>query len=164
MPYRNRVWYGGVLSIDDEYLINEELWCCMPHLHLSLLGLPQILLDDVPVRGLTRRLARALLIYLVVEQDRPHAREGLAGDLFGPTSRQLLRQALLELRRALGDKRRQRPVLLVTRETLRFDPAGDQWVDVATFGQLMALAETHFHLDASSCPPCARWLSEAVAL
>ena len=51
----------------------------MPRLSMQFLGGYQVRLDGEPVTGLRYDKARALLAYLVVESDRPHRREALAG-------------------------------------------------------------------------------------
>ena len=79
----------------------------------------------------------ALLAYLAVESDRPHRREALA-DLFWPdlpaeAARHNLRQLLFTLRRTLGDPDAAVPFLLVGRDTVRFNRAGDYWLDIEAF-------------------------------
>jgi len=51
----------------------------MTHLSLTLLGPPQVTLDGEPVSGFDSDKVRGLLAYLMVENDRPHHREKLAG-------------------------------------------------------------------------------------
>ena len=77
---------------------------------------------------------RALLAYLAVEADRPHRREALAGLLWPdwPDRDALsnLRYALASLRRTLGDHTAVPPFLLITPQTIQFNPASDYWLDV----------------------------------
>lgn len=114
----------------------------MPRLSLSLLGSFQVTLDGEPVTGFESDRVRALLAYLAVEADRPHRRDALAGLLWpGWPNRSALtnlRNALSNLRKAIGDRESASPALLVNRETLQFNPAGDSWVDVQTFRALTA--------------------------
>ena len=44
-----------------------------------------------------------------------------------------LRQALSNLRRTINDQNADPPFLLVSRETVQFNPAADYWLDVAQF-------------------------------
>jgi hypothetical protein len=54
----------------------------MAQLALALLGPFQVTLDGVPVAGFESQKVRALLTYLAIEADRPHARDALAGLLW----------------------------------------------------------------------------------
>ena len=55
-----------------------------------------------------------------------------------PSASTNLRNALSNLRKAIGDREAASPVLLVDRETIQFNPAGDAWVDVHAFRALTA--------------------------
>ncbi len=109
----------------------------MGHLSLSLLGPFQATLDGQPVTGFESQKVRALLAYLAVEADRPHARAALAGLLWPdwPDREALsnLRYALSHLRQAIGDRQAAPPFLLITHDTIQFNPASDYTLDVKTF-------------------------------
>jgi DNA-binding SARP family transcriptional activator len=109
-------------------------------LSVSLLGSLELKLDDQPVTHLAKGKARALLAYLVVEADRAHRRETLAGLLWPDwaerSARTNLRNALSNLRKAIGDRDADPPFLLVDRETIQFNAESDCWVDVWAFGEL----------------------------
>jgi len=109
----------------------------MPCLSLSLLGPFQITLDEEPVTGFESDKVRALLAYLAVEADRAHRRDSLAGLLWPDwpdrAARTNLRNALANLRTAIGDRYATPPFLLITRETIQFNAASDYWLDVADF-------------------------------
>ncbi len=111
----------------------------MPHLALSLLGTFRATLDGQPITGFESAKVRALLAFLAVESDRPHARETLAGLLWPnfPNRDALrnLRLALSNLRQALGDHRAAPPFLLITRDTLQFNAASDHTLDATTWLQ-----------------------------
>ena len=132
----------------------------MPHLSLSLLGPFQATLDGEPIAGFEATKVRALLAYLAVEASQPHPRTVLAGLLWPdrPDRAALasLRNALANLRKAIGDRDAASPFLLITRETIQFNPASDCWLDVAEF---QALVET-----AEGDQPLSERLEEAVAL
>jgi predicted ATPase len=91
---------------------------------------------------LTSAKAQALLAYLAIERGRRHHREALAGLLWpsqsSESARGSLRQALQVLRQALGDRATSRPYLLVTRDTIQFNPTADFWLDVAALEELAA--------------------------
>jgi DNA-binding SARP family transcriptional activator len=113
----------------------------MPHLSVCLLGRFQVTLDREPVVGFESDKARALLAYLVVESERPHRREKLAGLLWPDRPEQVaranLRRILANLRRIVGDSQATPPFLHVSRQTLQFNSASDAWVDVTTFTDLL---------------------------
>ncbi|MBU1877914.1 MAG: AAA family ATPase, partial [Chloroflexi bacterium] len=113
----------------------------MARLSLSLLGPFQATLDGEPITGFESNKARALLAYLAVESGRPYPRETLAGLLWperpNPAALGSLRHALANLRQILRDLSPP-PFLLVTRETLQFNPASDHSLDTADFQQQIA--------------------------
>jgi DNA-binding SARP family transcriptional activator/predicted ATPase len=113
----------------------------MAHLSLSLLGPFQVTRAGEPVTGFEADKVRALLAYLVVEADRPHRRDSLVGLLWPDwpdrTARTNLRNALANLRKAIGDRNATPPFLLISRETIQFNTSSDTWVDVAAFTNLL---------------------------
>jgi DNA-binding SARP family transcriptional activator/predicted ATPase len=113
----------------------------MAHLSLSLLGPFQATLDGQPVTGFKSNKVRALLAYLCAEAERPHHREVLAGLLWPdwPNKDALgnLRYALSDLRRVIGDRTAEPCFLLITRDTLQFNPDSDYSLDVAAFIELI---------------------------
>jgi DNA-binding SARP family transcriptional activator len=116
----------------------------MAHLSLSLLGPFQALLDAEPVTTFESTKVRALLAYLVVEADRTHRRDVLAGLLWPEwldrDALSNLRYALYNLRQVIGDRTAEPPFLLITRHTLQFNITSDHWLDVATFEQCVESA------------------------
>lgn len=112
----------------------------MPHLSLVLLGPFQASLDGQPATGFESNKVRALLVYLAVESARSHARESLAGLLWPdyPDRSALsnLRSALANLRQAIDDRHAAPPFLLITRDTIQFNPASDHSLDVAALRDL----------------------------
>ncbi|HUT21079.1 MAG TPA: AAA family ATPase, partial [Anaerolineae bacterium] len=120
----------------------------MARLSLSLLGPFQATLDGEPISGFKANKVRALLAYLATEahrHPRGHHRHALAGLLWPdkPDRAALasLRNALANLRKAMGDRDATPPYLQITRETIRFDPASDHWLDVAAFQALVETTE-----------------------
>lgn len=107
-------------------------------LRLRLLGSPELRLGDAPLR-FRRRKTLALLVYLVLT-GRPAARETLATLLSDPdeTSERLalhsLRASVAELRDHLAGH------LILSRQTVAFDPAAPHWADVHEFQRLLASA------------------------
>ena len=77
----------------------------MARLAVRLLGGFRVELDGEPVYGFETDKARALLAYLMVEADRPHRRETLAGllwpDRTDAAARNSLRHTLFRVRQAL---------------------------------------------------------------
>ncbi len=109
----------------------------MPKLALKLLGgfeLRDGASREVPIRS---RKLRGLIGYLALQPDQRHEREMLAsllwGDRFEAQARQSLRQALLMLRKRLGD--RGADAVRADEETVSLSGATVQ-IDVATFERL----------------------------
>jgi DNA-binding SARP family transcriptional activator len=115
--------------------------------------------------SLTSRKAQALLAYLAVEGARPHYREALSGLLWperpDQVARGSLRQALQDLRRAIGDSTAPVPFLLVSRDIIQLNPEANYWLDVAAFEDLAA-GSPHAPVSAETIPADA--LRAAVAL
>ena len=116
----------------------------MARLVLDFLGGFQVVLDGHPVTEFKSNKVRALLAYLAVEADRPHRREALAGLLWPERSDRdalsNLRYTLANLRRTLGDPSAATPFLLITHDTIQFNPSSDHWLDVAELERLIARA------------------------
>jgi DNA-binding SARP family transcriptional activator len=127
------------------------------HLSLTVMGPFAALLDGEPVTGFQSNKARGLLAYLAVERGRPHARETLAGLLWPQApNRQAhhsLNQALSNLRTLLHDYTVAPPFLLVTPQTLQFNPHSDHWLDVQDFEDHLALHRNAFPTTRTSETP-----------
>ncbi|MFQ5433853.1 MAG: BTAD domain-containing putative transcriptional regulator [Anaerolineae bacterium] len=109
----------------------------MTDLSIRLLGPFQVEAAGEPITSFASDRVRALLAYLATEADQPHRRDKLAGLLWPnspqKTARTNLRRALSYCRKAIGDHHANPPYLLITRQTIQFNSAGDAWVDVAAF-------------------------------
>jgi DNA-binding SARP family transcriptional activator len=116
----------------------------MTKLVVRLLGGFRVELDGEVVYDFETDKARALLAYLVVEADRPHRRETLAGLLWpdrpDTVARARLRQTLFRVRQALTGRGSPAnpaldpaptPFLLVTPTDVQFNTASDYSLDVA---------------------------------
>jgi DNA-binding SARP family transcriptional activator/predicted ATPase len=115
----------------------------MAHLSVRLLGTLQVTLDGAPLTGFESDKERVLLAYLVEESQQPHRREKLAGLLWPErteaAARSNLRRVLSNLRRLLGDRVQSGPpFLLVTDQTIRFNPGCDAWIDGLSFGKRLS--------------------------
>ncbi len=112
----------------------------MPHLRISLLGPLRISVDDKPVIGFLSNKVRALLVYLVVENDRPHSRDFLTGLLWPESPNQMargsLRAALANLRKVIRDKQAHPPFLEINVQSIRFNPESDYRLDLGVFQDL----------------------------
>ena len=117
----------------------------MPHLSLGVLGPLNVLVDDTPITTFESDKARALLVYLAVEADRPHRRESLVGLLWPEydeqAARHNLRQALFALRQAIGDRSASPPYLLISRDAVQFNRASDYTLDLDQFNALSQTCE-----------------------
>lgn len=113
----------------------------MTHLSVRTLGPFQVLLDGKPVTSFDSDKVRALLAYLIIEVDRPHRREKLAGLLWPDypeqSARTSLRSALANLRKVIGDHNAEPKFLLIDRQTLQFNPQSDHELDAHKFSELI---------------------------
>ncbi|MEO8287225.1 MAG: tetratricopeptide repeat protein [Chloroflexota bacterium] len=140
----------------------------MARLNLSLLGTLQVALDEQLVRGFESAKVRALLSYLASNAERAHNRDALTGLLWPEhdeaTARTNLRQALSNLRRTINDPEADPPFLLVSRDTIQFNPHANYAVDVVHFTALLNECSRHPHRRPELCTPCAQRLTDAVKL
>ncbi len=140
----------------------------MTELQIFLFGSFQAALDSTAVTDFESNKVRALLAYLAVEGDRPHSRDALAGLLWpehgDAVARKNLRQALSNLRKAIGDDQSATPFLFVTRSTVQFDRHSPHSLDVAQFGALLDECDDHRHRRLEACAACAGRLQRAVDL
>jgi len=117
----------------------------MAHLSLGVLGSLKVFLDDTPVMMLESDKVCALLVYLAAEAGRPHRREFLVGLLWPDCPEQVahhnLRQALFNLRRAIGDHTARPPYLLISRDAIQFNQASDFTLDLAQFNTIFHTCE-----------------------
>jgi len=117
----------------------------MAHLSLGVLGSLQVLIDDSPVTMLESDKVYALLVYLAVEADRPHRRGALVGLLWPDYPEQVarhnLRQALFNLRLAIGDHIANPPYLLISRDAIQFNRVSDSSLDLARFNATLHKCE-----------------------
>jgi predicted ATPase/DNA-binding SARP family transcriptional activator len=137
----------------------------MNQLSLTLLGSFQVTLDEKPVIGFESNKVRALLAYVAVEADRPHRREALA-ESFWPerqegVARKNMKQALANLRKAIGDREAEPSFLRITRDDVRFNTDSDHFLDVTEFTNLLSTCKDHKHRRVSVCKPCIRQLERA---
>jgi len=108
---------------------------------IALLGPFKVEVDGAPLTGFRSAKVRALLAYLAVESARPWSRGSLA-DLLWPDFREdhaqsNLRNAIANLRHLIGDQSAKTPLLLISQNTLQYNPQGSAWLDVADFCALL---------------------------
>ncbi len=117
----------------------------MAHLAVGVLGSLQVLLDSKPVTTLESDKVRALLVYLAVESHCPHPREFLVGLLWPDCPEQVarhnLRQALFNLRLAIGDRTANPSYLRISHDAIQFNHASDFSLDVAQFNTILHACE-----------------------
>lgn len=135
----------------------------MSQLSLTLLGTLAITLDGQPVASIESEKARALLVRLALEPERAFRREALSALLWPEAApaqaAQNLRQALYNLRRALGEA-----FLLTTPQTVQVNAAAAVMVDALTWRRLWSETQTHRHRRRETCRPCLERLANAVSL
>src|SRR5690348_6359736 len=117
----------------------------MGKLSISLLGSFQVSLDGASISHFPYTKLRALLAYLAIESDRPHARETLAEMLWPDqpeeVARNNLRQSLSRLRKLIHEDLAASAHLLITHETVQFNLASHYDIDVAKFATLLTECE-----------------------
>ena len=140
----------------------------MPRLALSFLGTFEVRLDGEPIKEFESSKVRALLAYLVMEADKPHSRERLAGMFWGEstdeTAGKNLRQALSNLRNAIQDDRTDRPLLAVTPASIQSNLDSDLWLDAREFERFLTDCDSHPHRALETCDECAQRMQEALSL
>ncbi len=112
----------------------------MARLTLAFLSTFQATLDSQPITRFRSNNNQGLLVYLALQSQRPIPREVLS-TLFWPeesdsVARKNLRQSIYQLRKVLGDlDSPDVPHLLITRQTVQFNPASDFTLDVDHFSR-----------------------------
>ncbi|HTP08715.1 MAG TPA: BTAD domain-containing putative transcriptional regulator [Anaerolineae bacterium] len=140
----------------------------MPLLELNCLGSFQARLDDRPITGFESGKVRALLIYLAMEADEPHSRDELVGLLWPDrpesVARASLRQAVANLRDAIGDRMNTPPFLIITGDTIQFNRHSNYRLDVSIFNEHLRFCAKHSHRRSETCSVCAEHRRAATAL
>src|SRR5436190_15453718 len=118
--------------------------CVMtPTLHIQLLGRFRLTADDAPGPPLDSPRLQALLAYLLLQRDAPHARAHLAFQLWPDTTEAQahanLRTLLHRLRQALPDSDR---FLHIDAQTVQWRGAAPATLDVADVERALAQAAT----------------------
>lgn len=110
----------------------------MSRLEVSLFGTFQVKLDDVSITNFRSVNTQGLLVYLMLQAERPFSRDTLA-TLFWPdvpdsTAKKNLRQTLYQLRQLLNDSDEPpQPFLLVSRQNIQWNPESNYSLDVQLF-------------------------------
>jgi DNA-binding SARP family transcriptional activator len=119
----------------------------MASLRVCLFGRLKVQRDDRPLDGFDIRKMQELFCYLLLNRDRPQARETLASQLWPdvPTgqSRKCLRQTLWQLQAAVGLEAESNVerVLQIDPDWIQVNTQADLWLDVAVFEQAFAQAQ-----------------------
>ena len=135
-------------------------------LALYVLGPFHLTRQGMPITAFRSDKVRALLVYLVLEHDRPHRRDELAGLLWPEMSdeaaRRNLRLSLHRLRQTLGDDEKS-AFFDLTRDTVqcRLETI---WVDALAFEEMLMAVQRHPHEAVERCDACAEHLTRAVDL
>src|SRR5512139_3280693 len=142
----------------------------MSGLIFSFIGPVRLSHPQIGEITIPKRKALALLIYLVIEVDRPHAREFLLGLLWPEHStaaaQNNLRVTWSQLQKSLEKAQEDgQPYLLSTRLDLQFNPLSRYELDVTLFRTLIEACRTHAHPgQAEDCDECAARLTQAITL
>jgi DNA-binding SARP family transcriptional activator/predicted ATPase len=137
----------------------------MARLELEFLGTFQATADGEPLTRFETNPTRALLAYLALDAGTVFRREVLAGLLWPEQPRSdalhALRQTLNRLRRAVGGRDVDPPLLQVTRQTLQLNSDADYWLDVSHFNILVDGTLEHEHRRVEACNRCMERLAQA---
>jgi DNA-binding SARP family transcriptional activator len=141
----------------------------MARLSIYLLGTFQVRLKDQFVTHILRTdKERLLLAYLAMEQGRSHPRAALAQlfwpDRPEPIARTNLRQALMGVRRTIGDRVATSPFLTLVEESIQFNPPYPYWIDATAFQACFQAVQNHPHAQLETCQTCMQRYHEAVTL
>lgn len=113
----------------------------MEVLKISVLGPLQVFAGERNFNKFESNKVRALFAYLVMEMERPHGRETLAGMFWPETSTESalanLRYALADLRKVIQDEKARLPYLFISRESLQFNANSDFLLDAVEFQRLI---------------------------
>lgn len=139
----------------------------MAYLSLSLLGPFQAWTANGSLRTLRTHKERALLAYLVVENNRSHRREQLS-ELFWPgrpesVARNNLRQALYGIRQAMGEPGFD-AIFSVTADEVQVGFTEKLWLDLDAYKMHLRAVQLHDHDPDQPCPFCMQHLRDAVEL
>jgi DNA-binding SARP family transcriptional activator len=103
--------------------------------------------DGAPIAGFHSGKSQELFCYLLLQRQRPLAREALASLFWGECttaqSRKYLRQTLWQLQGILdsGADARGGRLVVVDGDSVGIDPQGEMWLDVETFEHAFAQAQ-----------------------
>jgi DNA-binding SARP family transcriptional activator len=115
----------------------------MSDLQIHLFGKFSVRQDDRPASGFDAFKEQELLSYLLLHRNRPHAREALAGLIWGdvPTekSKKYLRQALWHIQAALDAGPQGVAVLAVEHDWVQLNARAELWLDVEVFERAFML-------------------------
>jgi DNA-binding SARP family transcriptional activator len=124
----------------DTFIEHPKMVDSSANLQILLFGEPSFLINGIPLADATSNKVEALFAYLVCHP-YPHLREALASLLFTAHSRSQannnLRVLLSRLRRVCKD------TILITRQTVRLNPAYDVWLDTAVFQKTIPQKPEH---------------------
>jgi DNA-binding SARP family transcriptional activator len=116
-------------------------------LRVFLFGKFRAQLGEQVLTGLKASRVQELFCYLLLNRDRPHPRETLAGLLWGDTttaqSKAYLRKALWQLQAGLDSQTEliSGDILVVDADWVQINPRTGLWLDVAEFEQAFALVQ-----------------------
>lgn len=117
----------------------------MPDLQIYLFGKFSVRQNDRPAVGFDAYKEQELLSYLLLHRNRPHARETLAGLMWGDASteksRKYLRQALWHIQTALEACAGGSAVLTVEHDWVQLNACVSLWLDVEMFERTFMLMQ-----------------------
>lgn len=141
----------------------------MNRLNVSFFGQFQVTMDDLPhTLTLKTEKSRALFVYLLIENDRPHRRAKLI-DLLWPESpdkaaHNSLRQSLYHVRNLFAGLYPPPFHLLTSSNDVQLIPQAGFCIDAFELTHRLGQCEAHHKPEAMLCDPCLEGLMVAVDL
>lgn len=133
-----------------------------------LLGSFRVTLNDEDITGALRtRKECAILAYLAAEASHAHPREVIA-ELLWPDrpekfARMNLRQALMGIRKAIGNEEFTNRLFSVTENVIQIN-RNEIWLDTGVFDEHLQAAVNHSHANDHTCQECIGHLEQAVQI
>ena len=138
------------------YNWSSNLFNLMKTIALHLQGSLNISKAGQELSEFGTKKARALFIYLLLENARSHSRQTLSSLFWSEQSeklaRQSLRQALSNIRKLLGEE----DYLQISSQWVRIQPDVEIWSDTGEIESIVEECKKHHHRDISHCLPCVK--------
>jgi DNA-binding SARP family transcriptional activator len=144
---RSRLWSLWFLHNYHPFSPFWKECLVVPVLHIRLFGKFCVSRNERVLQGLDACKEQELFSYLLLNRDRPHSRETLAGLLWGERttekSKKYLRQTLWHLQTVLESEQGAAGggMLMVEHDWIQFNSKAELWLDTAAFEEAFMLVQ-----------------------